>query len=100
MGTSDVFWPALAWSDSMMSWLWLVRIAWRWDQPGGLMAFDELQRRLTEVLKANPPLQLQDLAISGRDIMKALDLSPGHACRTAVAEPLSAGAGESGGQRP
>lgn len=49
----------------------------RRDGQRELMALEGLQQRIVEELKRNPPLRLQDLAVSGRDVLKVLGLPPG-----------------------
>lgn len=40
-------------------------------------ALDELEDRLTAILRSNAPLTMSDLAIDGRDVMTELQLKPG-----------------------
>ncbi len=49
----------------------------REDDAHGLMALQGLQTRIAQELERRPPLRLQDLAITGRDVMNALNLEPG-----------------------
>ena len=49
----------------------------RADPTHGLMALDELQVRVADELKRSPPLRLQDLAVTGREVMNVLNLPPG-----------------------
>ena len=49
----------------------------RRDGQRELRALEGLQQRIVEELKRNPPLRLQDLAVTGRDVLKAFGLSPG-----------------------
>ncbi len=45
--------------------------------PPILSDIDDLERRIADILKGDPPLSTADLAINGRDIMKELDIPPG-----------------------
>ena len=47
------------------------------DDAHGLMALLGLHMRVSQELKRSPPLRLQDLAITGRDVMNALKIEPG-----------------------
>jgi tRNA nucleotidyltransferase (CCA-adding enzyme) len=49
----------------------------REDDARGLMALRGLQMRVSQEMKRRPPLRLQDLAITGRDVMNVLNLKPG-----------------------
>lgn len=62
--------------DDVMALAYAERMARR-EQAPGLRALDGLQRRITAELKRSPPLRLRDVAISGRDVMMALNLPPG-----------------------
>ncbi len=48
----------------------------RRDNSPGLRTLDRLHGRISQELKRRPPLRIQDLAISGRDIMRILRLDP------------------------
>ena len=49
----------------------------RRDRRRGLAVLRDLQRRVVDELERNPPLQRQDLAVTGRDLMQAFHLPSG-----------------------
>jgi len=49
----------------------------RRDRRRGLAVLRDLQKRVADELKRNPPLQRQDLAVTGRDLMQAFHLPSG-----------------------
>ncbi len=49
----------------------------RRDRRRGLAVLRDLQKRVADELERNPPLQRQDLAVSGRDLMQAFHLPSG-----------------------
>ncbi len=49
----------------------------RRDRRRGLAVLRDLQKRVADELKRNPPLQRQDLAVTGRDLMQAFLLPSG-----------------------
>lgn len=49
----------------------------RRDRRRGLAVLRDLQKRVADELERNPPLQRQDLAVTGRDLMQAFHLPSG-----------------------
>lgn len=49
----------------------------RRDRRRGLAVLRDLQKRVVDELERNPPLQRQDLAVTGRDLMQAFHLPSG-----------------------
>ena len=49
----------------------------RRDNLRGLRTLRSFHGRISQELKRSPPLRIQDLAISGRDVMRILRLNPG-----------------------
>jgi hypothetical protein len=49
----------------------------RKDVGRGVEAIESLRFRVSRELERRPPLRIQDLAVTGRDVMKALKLKPG-----------------------